>query len=51
MKGHAKVVILMFSLHYFFLEIMIIKYFHLYWVKLGWWKYKSRTSTIITDIT
>ena len=28
MKTHAKVVSFMFSLHYFFLELIIIKYFH-----------------------
>lgn len=30
MKGHVIVVILMVSLHYFFLELMIVKDFHSY---------------------
>ena len=30
MKGHEIVVILMVSLHYFFLELMIVKDFHSY---------------------
>ena len=34
MKGHAIVVILMVSLHYFFLELMIVKDFHSYKTKL-----------------
>jgi hypothetical protein len=30
MKGHAIVVILMVSLHYFFLELVVIKDFHIF---------------------